>query len=209
MRKEKRVLSKRLFYTLMFVFILVFAGVSVYALSAGSTENPGHNIQSIGAPSDCAAGEFLKWYWNSGGSDGVNVYPAGWEWKCGNPTVYAGTNLPTCPEGNVYKTYSPTTGAIAWACQSDKDINKIGLYNIEIISSQSTDIATFYSVSCPTGKYALGGACYMGDGYNDDGWHDTSGHVLRKSSIEGTYGWYCQFDRQGVIYAWVTCASKD
>ena len=153
MKKRKRVLSKRLFYTLMFTFVLVFAGVSVYALSAGSTENPGHNINSIGAPSDCANGQFLQWNWNYGHSA---EDPAHWEWICTTPpTITTGITLPTCTSPS--KVLKMIGGV--WGCGTDIDTDTIGLHDYEVINSQNSVSSYSWYATCPTGKILLSGSC--------------------------------------------------
>ncbi|MCK5149584.1 hypothetical protein KAJ87_01515 [Candidatus Pacearchaeota archaeon] len=66
MKKKKRgitiklVFSNRWLYTFIVIGILAIIGVGVYALTAGETPDPGHNIQNIGPPSDCVNGQVLQ-----------------------------------------------------------------------------------------------------------------------------------------------------
>jgi hypothetical protein len=54
----KKEISNKLAYTIISVFVLIIVGLGVYALSAGETPNPGHNIKDIGPPANCNG--FLK-----------------------------------------------------------------------------------------------------------------------------------------------------
>ncbi|MFH1503484.1 MAG: hypothetical protein ABIE36_02410, partial [Candidatus Diapherotrites archaeon] len=58
-RSKKFNISNKLAYTLMIIALVVGLGVGVIALSAGETPNPGHNIQSVGPPDTCSAGQVL------------------------------------------------------------------------------------------------------------------------------------------------------
>lgn len=91
MKKEKRVfqinIPGRLFYTLVILGVLILLGAGVYAkVTAGSIPDPGHNIQSIGAPNSCDYGEYLVYDSNPGcGSEavpGVANSGSGPCWEC-------------------------------------------------------------------------------------------------------------------------------
>ncbi len=58
-------ISNRLAYTIIAGFALILTGVFVWAFTG--TPNPGHNIQSIGAPVGCVAGQALSY--NAGASN--------------------------------------------------------------------------------------------------------------------------------------------
>ena len=66
-------ISNRLAYTIIAAFALILVGVFVWA-STG-TPNPGHNIQSIGAPSTCSVGQFLRY--DGGSSNWWSCAPGG------------------------------------------------------------------------------------------------------------------------------------
>lgn len=53
--------SNRVLYTFMLVVIIIIAGVSVYALTAGTAGNPGHTMNSIAPPSECLDSQVLQW----------------------------------------------------------------------------------------------------------------------------------------------------
>jgi hypothetical protein len=87
MKKRRFNFSNKLSYTLIAIFAIIFLGIGVYALSAsgGDAGNPGHNINSIGAPTGCSSGQYLQW---SGGT-----------WSCA--TVTASTNYWTASGNNI------------------------------------------------------------------------------------------------------------
>ena len=83
-------MSNKLFYTLVVLVSVGLLTVGVRAWVDGETPNPGHSIQSVGAPSGCASGQVLQ-YQESGGSGG---------WTC---TATTDTNADTeCSGNNVF-----------------------------------------------------------------------------------------------------------
>ncbi|MBM3228625.1 hypothetical protein FJZ20_01965 [Candidatus Pacearchaeota archaeon] len=102
-------ISNRLSYTIIAGFALILTGVLVWAFTG--TPNPGHNIQSIGAPSGCTTGYFLRYdggssnWWScaeaSGGTgtltgSGTTNYISKWTGtsSLGNSIIYdTGTNV--------------------------------------------------------------------------------------------------------------------
>ncbi|GIU68327.1 MAG: hypothetical protein KatS3mg001_177 [Candidatus Pacearchaeota archaeon] len=82
-------ISNKLAYTIIAVFALIVVGLGVFALGAGETPNPGHNIQSIGPPNPCDANQFLKF-------DGTN-------WVCESISVPSGGDSVWIASGsNIY-----------------------------------------------------------------------------------------------------------
>jgi hypothetical protein len=62
MAKKSLKFSNRLSYTIIAIIALALVAVGVYAsVGAGTTPDPGHNIQSIGAPSGCLVGQYLQY----------------------------------------------------------------------------------------------------------------------------------------------------
>jgi hypothetical protein len=62
MAKKRLKFSNRLSYTIIAIIALALVAVGVYAsVGAGTTPDPGHNIQSIGAPSGCLVGQYLQY----------------------------------------------------------------------------------------------------------------------------------------------------
>jgi len=190
----------------MFVFILVFAGVSVYALSAGSTENPGHNINSIGAPSGCASGQFLQWYWNPGHSA---EDPARWEWKCTTPpTITTGITLPTCTSpSKVLK----VIGGV-WGCGTDIDTDTVGVHDYEVVDSISTSATAYWNATCPTGKVIIGGGCFtsantgLKDSYPYAMNYDHTPSSTNSISLYKQM-WYCAYKDNSIITAYAICVT--
>jgi hypothetical protein len=80
MVNKKRVMknmSNKLFYTLIVFGAIILMGAGVFAaVTAGSTPSPGHSIDSVGAPSGCVSGEYLKYYTTQGGEG---------YWSCETP----------------------------------------------------------------------------------------------------------------------------
>ena len=58
-------LTNRLAYTLIALFLLIAAGIGVYALAPGVIPNPGHNINEMSVPSGCVAGQVLSYNGNA------------------------------------------------------------------------------------------------------------------------------------------------
>jgi hypothetical protein len=78
-------ISNRLAYTLIAIFSVIFIGAGVYAaVTAGTTPNPGHSIQTIGAPVGCAVGQYLRY---------INDYSCSTQgitgpcWVCATPST--------------------------------------------------------------------------------------------------------------------------
>lgn len=106
---KKFSIQNRLSYTIIAVVALILLGAGVYALTAGGTGNPGHNIQAIGFPVGCASGQYLRLE-NSQACETQGV--AGPCWVCDN--VAGGISTPSpCVSGQ----YLKWTGT-AWQCAS-------------------------------------------------------------------------------------------
>ena len=116
-KESKFNFSNKLAYTLIAIFSIIFIGVGVYAVSAGVTPNPGHNIQTISAPNSCASGQYLEYIANTnsggvGACDGQVGAVAGTAgcWVCATPS--SGTTLPTCATGQ----FVVKTSSTNWGC---------------------------------------------------------------------------------------------
>ncbi len=104
MKKGKKIqinVSNKSFYTFLLVSVVLLLAVGVNAWDPAGTGNPGHNINSVAAPSPCSSGQYIR-YINSGSND---------YWDC--ETVTQGTTLPSCSSGQgLYWTGS------TWACKT-------------------------------------------------------------------------------------------
>jgi len=185
--KDKERVNKNFFnklsYVLIFIFAIVFTGIGVYALSPGSIENPGHNINSIGAPSGCASGQFLQLKTKS---------PSGLEWTC---TAITGSSAISCAEGQVLKY---TSGS--WKCGTDIDTDTIGIRNIEVIYANPAPNSYEAVAYCPTGKIALSGGCEaLGD----------NGYIRAMRS--GSNWWACESNQKSetsrAFTVYIICAT--
>jgi hypothetical protein len=54
-------ISRRFVYTLIAVFLFLFIGIGVYAMTTGNAPNPGHVLDTVSAPSGCGSNTLLKW----------------------------------------------------------------------------------------------------------------------------------------------------
>ncbi|MBW6442213.1 hypothetical protein K0A97_00315 [Patescibacteria group bacterium] len=91
-------ISNRLSFTLLFLIVLVMISFLVYAtVLPGSTPNPGHNIQNIGAPVGCGVGEYLQL--QNDGTGGA-LDPNRWFWGCSSSQNASLGYLPP-PSGSI------------------------------------------------------------------------------------------------------------
>lgn len=60
-KKLQIVFSNRWLYSLITLGIIVILAAGIYALTAGTTPNPGHSISEMGVPSGCTAGQVVSW----------------------------------------------------------------------------------------------------------------------------------------------------
>jgi len=180
--KDKERVNKNFFnklsYVLIFIFAIIFTGMGVYALSPGSTENPGHNINSVGAPSGCASGQFIQLSTKS---------PSGLEWKC---TSITGSSAISCADGQVLKY---TSGS--WKCGTDIDIDTIGIQYAEIYVGYASSENYESLVYCPTGKSAVSVGCHA------------PGSYIRDSRMGENWG-SCTCSSKGICRSYVFCVQK-
>ncbi len=54
-------ISNRLAYTIISVLVIILLAMGVYAMTAGVAPNPGHTLDTVSAPTGCAASEILQW----------------------------------------------------------------------------------------------------------------------------------------------------
>jgi len=185
-KKRKFNFSNKLSYTLIAIFALVFIGAGVYAVSPGVTGNPGHTIQSIGAPSGCADGQVLTYTVDS---------------RC---LGQSGASSPGC-----WVCSSVSTGLTSIPANYLRDYE----FKIGSRSTPSTK-GVFQSVqaTCSTGKQVIGGGCNFGAPSGLPAFTIENSYPYPSTSLTG---WTCDCLGENTIsvsisiYAYAICADVD
>jgi hypothetical protein len=158
-RSKKFNLSNKLAYTLIAIFSIIFIGVGVYAaVAAGTTPNPGHSIQTIGAPTNCAVGQYLRYTNDQGcGSQLGGSSPC---WQCATPAT-------TPPYVNPYNAYyTDTTNVIMFqlrwtgsAFVSDKTLvlstTDVTNKNYDVVVASTTVSGSYYKIRASFNGYYM------------------------------------------------------
>lgn len=145
--------SNRWLYSLITLGIILVLAAGIYALTAGTTPNPGHAISEMGVPSNCVAASALMW-------DGSSLV-------CGNNYLWKQRYFPpwSAPEENTRSIQTKMVDIGGWNMDSaaqltvdyGSDISWDKVVRVSAIIYSDTDASNPRSVSFEQGgTWALG-----------------------------------------------------